>query len=242
MDEAAFTALLQSNQEQAAAMVEMARVFKEKLTKEEKKDKFGDASKVVRQPEVFNPKNQEEEIALWQDWKLGFRSWLFFAQEDFRGDLDGAERAVQPMAFEDMTLEQHTRPEKPHSILIGLLRGRPLKILRAIEDGNGLEAWRELNKQLAPRTRSRSIALLQAFLSHLQFTKDKTVLEQVLGLERLADEYHSAAEEEISDNKKLSVLLRVVHPALRQHLQLSMDESATYATTREKVVNYERTT
>ena len=68
------------------------------------------------------------------------------------------------------------------------------------------------------------------------------MLEQVLGLERLADEYHSAAEEEISDNKKLSVLLRVVHPALRQHLQLSMDESATYATTREKVVNYERTT
>lgn len=123
-------------------MVEMARVIKEKLTKEEKKDKFGDASKVVRQPEVFNPKNQEEEIALWQDWKLGFRSWLFFAQEDFRSDLDGAERAVQPMAFEDMTLEQHTRSEKLHSILIGLLRERPLKILRAIEDGNGLEAWR----------------------------------------------------------------------------------------------------
>ena len=67
-----------------------------------------------------------------------------------------------------------------------------------------------------------------------QFTKDKSVLEQVLGLERLADEYHSAAKEEISDNTKLSVL--------RQHIQLSMDEGSTYATTREKFVNYERTT
>ena len=60
------------------------------------------------------------------------------------------------------------------------------------------------------------------------------MLEQVLGLERLADEYHSAAKEEISDNTKLSVL--------RQHIQLSMDEGSTYATTREKFVNYERTT
>ena len=68
------------------------------------------------------------------------------------------------------------------------------------------------------------------------------MLEQVLGLERLADEYRSVAKEEISDNTKLSVLLRVVHPTLRQHLQLSMDEGSTYATTREKFVNYERTT
>jgi hypothetical protein len=32
-----------------------------------------------------------------------------------------------------LTLEQHTRSEKLHSILVGLLRGRPLKILRSTE-------------------------------------------------------------------------------------------------------------
>ena len=104
-----------------------------------------------------------------------------------------------------------------------------------------MEGWRELNRQLAPRTPARSIALLQAFLNHPTFVKDKTVAEQVLGLERLAEEYQTVAGEEISDIK-LSVLLKLVTPALRQHLQLSLDESASYATTREKVINYERTT
>ena len=68
------------------------------------------------------------------------------------------------------------------------------------------------------------------------------MVEQVLGLERLADEYDTVAKEEISYITKLSVLLKVVTPALRQHLQLSMDESATCASTREEIINYERTT
>ena len=242
MDEDQLRGLLQSANDQAAAMLDLAKVLKDKMGKDDKRDWFGDASKVIKQPEMFSPKNQEEELMQWQDWRLGFRSWLFFAQEEYRSDLDLAEQSATAMDFIDMTFAQHGRAERLHSILIGLLRGRVLKILRSVEDGNGLEAWRELNRQTAPRTRARSIALLQAFLNHPPFVKEKTVVEQVLGLERLAEEYHTVAKEEVSDNTKLSVLLKVVTPALRQHLQLSMDEAATFAPTREKVINYERTT
>ena len=55
MDQTALATLLQANQEQAAA--KMARVFREKMSKEDKRDKFGDAGKAVRQPEVFHRKN-----------------------------------------------------------------------------------------------------------------------------------------------------------------------------------------
>ena len=81
----------------------------------------------------------------------------------------------------------------------------------------------------------------QAFLAHPPFKKDG-VLEQVLGLERLAEEYAQVSKEELSDNTKLSVLLKVVPNNLRQHLQLQMDESADYLSVREKVLAYERTT
>ena len=183
----------------------------------------------------------EEEHSQWQDWRLTFRSWLVYAQEDFEKDLNEAETATSPMDFVEMTTAQHGRSEKLHSILVGLLRNRPLKILRSVEGRNGLEVWRQLSQQMQPRTRARSIALLQAFLAHPPFKKDG-VLEQVLGLERLAEEYAQVSKEELSDNTKLSVLLKVVPNNLRQHLQLQMDESADYLSVREKVLAYERTT
>ena len=232
--------MMQAAQIQANAMMEMARVLKEKLAGD-RKDRFGDAGKVIRQPEIFAPATQEE-IRQWQDWRLSFRSWLFFAQEDFKKDLDKAERSDKPLDFIDLSLEEHERSEKLFSILTGVLRNRPLKILRSVEDGNGIDAWRALSQQMAPRTRSRSISLLQAYLGHPTFTRDKSILEQVLGLERLAEEYKTVSGSQLADDTQLSVLLRVVPAQLRNHLQLSMEEDADYGKIREKVVSYERTT
>ena len=105
MDEAQLQSLVQSANDQAAAMLDLAKTLKEKMGKEEKKDRFGDAGKVVKQPEMFCPKNQKEELTQWQDWRLGFRTWLFFAQEDYRADLDKAEKSTTAIDFIDMTLE-----------------------------------------------------------------------------------------------------------------------------------------
>ena len=60
-----------------------------------------------------------------------------------------------------------------------------------------------------------------------------TMLEQLLGLERLAEEYAKVAKEDISDNTKLSVLLRVMPAAVRQRLQLQMTEDTSYKEGRE---------
>jgi hypothetical protein len=70
--------------------------------------------------------------------------------------------------FIDLSLEGHEGSEKLFSIPTGVLRNGPLKILRSVEDGNGF---------------------LQAYLSHPVFGKDRSILQQVLGLERLAEEY-----------------------------------------------------
>jgi hypothetical protein len=51
----------------------------------------------------------EEEHSQWQDWRLTFRSWLVYAQEDFEKDLNEAETATSPMDFVEMTTAQHGR-------------------------------------------------------------------------------------------------------------------------------------
>jgi hypothetical protein len=183
---------------------------------EETKDRFIEASKVVRQPDLFQPSTPEEELSQGQDWKRSFQSWLTYAQPDYEADFKEPEMAEGPMDFVEMTVAQHERSEKLYSILVGVLRYRPLKILRSVERRNGLEVWRQLVMQMQPRTRARSIALLQGFLSHPSFKKEG-ILEQ-MGLERLAAEYFQVSKEELSDNTKLSVLLKVVPSHLRQEV------------------------
>ena len=91
--------LLESTQASAEAVAKVAQAL-EKRFGEEKKEKFSEASRVIRQPDLFHhPKSYEEEITMWPDWRLSFRSWLIYACEDFKGDLDKAESATGPMEF-----------------------------------------------------------------------------------------------------------------------------------------------
>ena len=151
LSQEAIAILVQSSQDNATAMREMANALKTKFM-QENKDKFNEASKFIRYPEPFQPTIQEEEASQWQDWKLGFKSWLGYAQENYLKDLEDAENPKDVMDFVEMNQERHDRSEKLHSILVSLLKNRPLKILRNIDGRNGLEAWRQLNKQLAPKT------------------------------------------------------------------------------------------
>ena len=247
MDEEVAKALVAASQQSAAMAQEAVKTLKEMKEKDGKKtgEGFATASKVVRPPEPFEPKNMEEEILQWQDWRLTyFKSWISFAEEAYNKEIEAIEGSDKEVKLSSMTKEEQARSEKLYAILVGLLRNWPLKLLRAVDGRNGYEVWPQLSIQLAPKTRSRSIALLQAFLNHPNFTKDKgmTMLEQLLGLERLAEEYGKVAKEDISDNTKLSVLLRVMPAAVRQHLQLQMTEDTTYEEAKEKMLAHERTT
>lgn len=57
------------------------------------------------------------------------------------------------------------------------MKQRPLTLVRGIANQHGLEAWRIQTKDLQPRTRQRSLALVQA-LNKVQFDQTKTVTEQ----------------------------------------------------------------
>ena len=106
-----------------------------------------------------------------------------------------------------------------YSVLTGLLRGKPLRMLRQIEGRNGFEVWRQLVQLFQPKTKSRAISTLSALMNIPGFTqKDRTLLDQILVLERLRTEY-----------VMLSVLVRALPKAIQQHIQLQMHENSTCA-------------
>ena len=60
-------------------------------------------------------------------------------------------------------------------------------------------------------------------------TKDRTLLDQILGLERLRSEYVRASGTDLDDNIMLSVLVRALPKGIQQHIQLQMSENLTGA-------------
>ena len=97
-------------------------------------------------------------------------------------------------------------------------------------------------QQYQPHTKARSIALLSAIMSLPSFTRERTLLEQILGFERLIEQYNRASSTELADNVQLSVLVKCLPNHVRQHVQLQMSESSTYSQIREQVVGYETVT
>ena len=72
--------------------------------------------------------------------------------------------------------------------------------------------------------------------------KDKTLMDQILGLERLRTEYMRSSGTDVADDLMLSILVKSLPKALQTHIQLQMTEHSTYAQVRELVLSYESVT
>ena len=207
-----------------------------------KEQRFAEAGKVIKIPEPFGSEDHESDQRAWRDFYLNFKSWLFYADEAFEPELTYVEKNPKTViALSGMTAGPKARSLQLYSILTGLLRGKPLRILRQVEERNGVEVLRQLIDLYVPSSRSRSIALLQAFLQFPAFTRDRTMLEQILALERLRNEYQTCSGKEVSDDLALSVLVKSLPQHVRQHIQLQMSETTTYADTRARILGYEST-
>ena len=66
--------------------------------------------------------------------------------------------------------------------------------------------------------------------------KDKTLMDQILGLERLRTECMRSSGTDVADDLILSSLAKSLPKALQTHIQLHMTERSTYAQVREFVL------
>ena len=121
------------------------------------------------------------------------------------------------------------RSKKLYAILSGLLQQRLLKLLKQVPSSNGMEVRRHLCSLYTPKTKSRALGILSALMTHPAFTREKTMLEQVQGLERIADEYRKSSGAEVADDILLTTLVKCLPRQLQQHVQLNMTETSTFA-------------
>ena len=152
---------------------------------------FSEASKVVKCPAQFGNASSTEDQSMWLDFSFAFKQWLYYAEPGYESDIGHIEDNLStPVVYTGTTIgdKARERSKRLYAILSGLLLHRPLKILKQVPDNNELEVWRQLSGLYSPRTKTRSLGILSALMAHPAFTREKTILEQIQGLERIADE------------------------------------------------------
>eukprot|EP00434_Breviolum_minutum_P045713 symbB.v1.2.041042.t1/scaffold7772.1/size9363/1 len=192
----------------AQAAAQAATALQRFTDRRDSSGKFSEAGKVVRQADPYGTDDIEQDIAKWTEFYDNFRAWLFYADKEYEVSLDHLENnTATPVDMSTMDLGQQERSKQLYSILIGSLRGRPLRILKGVAGRNGFEAWRQLLSQYQPRTRARSISMLSALMNFPQFNKSQTIIEQIQGFERLRNEYRRSSGVDLADDVSLSILV-----------------------------------
>ena len=234
-------ALVTSVQQAAAAAAEAAQALRE--ANANRSGGFAEANKTVQCPKEFGHAISTEDSAGWADFSFAFRQWLCFADDKYTTELKHVEdnsEVVVTFADSEVGRASKARSCKLYAILSGILKHRPLKVLRQVNESNGFETWRQLYNLYTPKTKVRSLAILSAVMNFPHFVKERTMLEQVQNLERLGDEYRKASGNDISDDIMLTTLVRALPKHIQQHIQLGMDDNSTFQQVKDRVIAYER--
>ena len=233
--------ILASVQQAAQAAADAAVALRE--ASQNRSGGFAEANKTVQVPKEFGSATSSEDQNKWADFAFSFRQWLCFADSGYSSDLNDVEEHTEvPVTFSETPegVAIKNRSFKLYAILAGILKNRPLRLLRQTPNSNGLEVWRQLHSLYAPKTKVRSMAILSAIMGYPAFTKDRTLVEQLQTLERLGDEYCKTAGVNIAEDILLTTLVRSLPRHVQQHIQLGMDDNTTYQQVRDRVVAYER--
>ena len=233
--------ILASVQQAAQAAADAAVALRE--ASQNRSGGFAEANKTVQVPKEFGTTTSSEDQNNWADFAFSFKQWLCFADSGYSSDLNDVEEHTEvPVTFSETPegVAIKNRSFKLYAILAGILKNRPLRLLRQTPNSNGLEVWRQLHSLYAPKTKVRSMAILSAIMGYPAFTKDRTLVEQLQTLERLGDEYYKTAGVNIAEDILLTTLVRSLPRQVQQHIQLGMDDNTTYQQVRDRVVAYER--
>ena len=200
----------------------------------------GDMSKILPRPDVFSPKNREEEHSQWMNWLWSLKQYMTALDTEYSNDFARIE-AYSTVAIDTIASpEAVQRSQRLYALLAGLVRGRGLQIIQRVPSQNGYEALRQLIQLFQPTSRTRSLGILTALTQVHSFKSSEPLLAQLLELERMCDEYEKASSKSLDDDFKTSILLKCITGPMKSHLATILTEHATYAEIREAALRYER--
>ena len=189
------------------------------------------ASRILKNPDNFRSGDCTE--AQFGLWKHQFSNWLTVGDDRFKTLLESAEGQVRESDMGDFSAEGKALSRKLHR----------LSITRAVrETENGFLVWQRLRAEYRPLSRQRGMALAQVLATYPAFPRDKSVMERILALEEVAHQYNQVTGEDYPKSLLMGTLTRRSPPQLRQHLQLTLQDTSTYRNVKETMLLYEKTT
>ncbi|CAE7571046.1 unnamed protein product, partial [Symbiodinium necroappetens] len=199
-----------------------------------------DLSKVLKHPTSFSCQTRDEELVKWPAWAWEFEQYLGTLDKSFQVDFkrlkDNAKTVVD---FSVLTEAEKDRSRIMYGLLASLLNDRLKRLLKTVSDNNGYEAYRLISLELRPSSRTRALALMQTIHNWPVFDSKQGLLAQVVRLEQAMAEYDSIASQAMSDDQRVVSLLRCLTGQLRQHVNLTMEDSWSYAELRSLVARYD---
>ena len=89
----------------------------------------GDMSKILPRPDVFSPKNREEEHSQWMNWLWSLKQYMTALDTEYSTDFARIE-AYSTVAIDVIANpEAMQRSQRLYALLAGLVRGRGLQII-----------------------------------------------------------------------------------------------------------------
>ncbi|CAE7289458.1 unnamed protein product [Symbiodinium sp. CCMP2592] len=187
--------------------------------------------------DVWRPANREEELRTWKDWQFQLVTWLTAHDSKYAGDLDDIEDdVVEDHAL--MAADKVQRSQRLFGVLVSLLKGRPLLLVKGFEkERAGFEAMRVLRREMEPKERARSLALLRQLASWT--FKEGNVHEQLVQFEDAVASYESSSGKSYPPDLQIATVVANLREPLRSQVQLRMTSTTEYSNLREWILQYE---
>ena len=191
----------------------------------------------VMKVDSWKPASREEELRTWREWQFQFLTWVAAHDAKFSADLAAIDIDV-PEDHALMEPAKAQRSQKLYAILVSLLRGRPLLLVKGLEkERAGLEAMRVLRKEMEPKERARSLALMRQ-LASWSF-KEGGLHEQLVQFEEAVASYETASSKVYPEDLVIASVVGGLKEPLRSQVQLRMTSTTTYTEIRSWILQYE---
>ena len=146
--------------------------------------------KTLPKPGVYYPKSREEELSMWRDFVWSLQQYLASFDIEYLADFEALRK--NPSTEADISLmgdKEKSRSSFQNSLFPGLLKNRPLLVLRQGTGSYGFEACRQFLSSLEPVSRNRSLGILNSILGWSSLDMQKNMLSQLVKIEDAFREY-----------------------------------------------------
>ena len=97
-------------------------------------------SRHIKAPDAFKAETRSEELQKWQDWKFAFENFIGMIDSQLLKDRKNVEKTATEIKMSSLNEEVKPRSEKLYSMLSMLMKNRPLRLVRGVQEQNGFEA------------------------------------------------------------------------------------------------------